>query len=665
MARTRIATPLPAGPLPIHWREAPPEAPSSPNLPRAGEHHAPHPSWQPEWPPGSVIIGRTSEGRYIWLPPDMRKLGLHIVGLPNQGKSKVMEGMWRQDVLALCGTNRSAIFVCPHGSSHNANLNWVVSHGIDRIRTVRILDISDPDFIFYMNPAKRRPGVDPAVAGAATRDAILRGAYGKSGQDPSAQPQTVEALDITFTTIAEFGASFADAAKLLEIDDSSGFRAYAALHSENPLVRSFWRTVEAFKRPSDREPLIGSARRRVGRSLLARRSRDILSEPDNVMDWRRAMDDGEVVLVNLSYDERGVVSEDQAVTLGALMMNDIFLACRGRDENSLTTYLYWDEVHRFATEAAARFFTESRKFKVHPIFAHQIFEQLDETSPFIKGAIMSCRNKIFFGGLPPDDAELAARIAYRGQLDFEKPKHLYDKPVLVGQVRDWLLSESESHGVAHAEGTNWTRGGSQATSRSTTYGTSTTTSDGTSESTATASNANGEPTTETQATGTTSGTADTESFAQTEGVTESTNWAEGGSQTRTDTDTRTSGRAQTLKSEFKIMPTQSYSLPELLEMTAAKIAGLNQGEAIVKIGMRPAVEVRTLLIRGGWARPEHVQRVKAKLAAQTPYVVTADQAAADDERRVRELGDRIASGMRAISKLTEPEPPPLKDEGWG
>lgn len=75
------------------------------------------------------------------------------------------------------------------------------------------------------------------------------------------------------------------------------------------------------------------------------------------------MDNGEVVLVNLTYDDTGIVSEDQATTVGTLIMNDIFLACRGRSEGDIPAYLYWDEVHRFLTEAAARLFTESRKFQ--------------------------------------------------------------------------------------------------------------------------------------------------------------------------------------------------------------------------------------------------------------------------------------------------------------
>ena len=117
-------------------------------IPRIGEHHAPHPSWRPEWPAGSVILGQTRTGKYIWLPPEMRKLGLQIVGLPNQGKSKTMEGMARQDILGLCGTKRTVIFIDPHGVSHAALLNWYVTHGLDRLKPIHILDPSDPAYIF-------------------------------------------------------------------------------------------------------------------------------------------------------------------------------------------------------------------------------------------------------------------------------------------------------------------------------------------------------------------------------------------------------------------------------------------------------------------------------------------------------------------------------------
>jgi hypothetical protein len=709
---------------------------------RVGKHRAPHPNWRPEWPPGSVVLGRTARGKFIWIGPDQRKLGMLLLGIPNQGKSKLMEGMWRQDALSLSGITCSSVFACPHGTSYNANLDWAVTYGLDRRLPLRLLDLSDPDFIFKINPARRREGIDPAVVAQATRDAILKGSWGKSGVDPATQPQITEALDVVFTTIAEFGAAFADAAALLEHDDSTHFREYAAQNSANPLVRSFWRKV-IDARPRERELLVGGAERRLHKFLLPDRARRMLDEANNVINWRQVMDDGEIVLLNLSYDDRGVVSEDQATTIGTLIMHDLFLACRGRNPDALTTYVYWDEVHRFATDAAARFFTESRKYKVHPIFAMQLYDQLEETSPFIKGAIMSSRNQVFFGGLPPTNARIAAEFAFRGQLDLQKVKHRFDKPVMIDQVPKWLRSESVSRGTAHATGRSESRGGSEATSESTTESRSTTRSEsdtasesetlsdsesrtegyaasstsaasqsgswsqsdtrsasraqatdevgdaiggptltdgvsttsgmsgsyGASDATGRSSSASSSRTrgaAHTTGIARTTGRAETEGTAVTTGTTRGTNWSRGTSTTETVSRQSMHGRSQTLRSVLKIMPTQSYTLEELLFTTAAQIANLDQGEAVVKIGRRPAEKVRTVFVNSGWARPEQIARATARLAAQTPYVTPARQEGEDDVKRLK-LSAPDAKAMLSPDP-DQPKllaPPPLKDEGWG
>src|SRR5438552_18175626 len=114
--------------------------------PKIGQHFAPHPSWPSYVPAGSVILGTTGRGKYFWLPPEMRKLGLQIVGLPNQGKSKLMESMISQDILALHGTCAAVVHGDPHGTSAKPLYNKMVTYGIDKIRPIRNLEISDPDF---------------------------------------------------------------------------------------------------------------------------------------------------------------------------------------------------------------------------------------------------------------------------------------------------------------------------------------------------------------------------------------------------------------------------------------------------------------------------------------------------------------------------------------
>jgi hypothetical protein len=82
----------------------------------------------------------------------------------------------------------------------------------------------------------------------------------------------------------------------------------------------------------------------------------------------------------------------------------------------------------------------------------------------------------------------------------------------------------------------------------------------------------------------------------------------------------TAGRSQAFRSVFEVLPGQSYTLEGLLHLASVKIANLPPGEAIVKIGRRPSARVKIMRVADGYARPEHVTRVTATLAAATPYM---------------------------------------------
>jgi hypothetical protein len=115
------------------------------------------------------------------------------------------------------------------------------------------------------------------------------------------------------------------------------------------------------------------------------------------------------------------------------------------------------------------------------------------------------------------------------------------------------------------------------------------------------------------------------------------------------------------------MPTQAYSLDELVHLASVRLGQLKQGQAVVKIGIRPSVSIRTVHVKDGWARPEHVSRVTDTLAAATPYVASVEDAPETQRQHRRRLTARIAAAPpEAADENEEPLPiPPLKDEGWG
>jgi len=100
------------------------------------------------------------------------------------------------------------------------------------------------------------------------------------------------------------------------------------------------------------------------------------------------------------------------------------------------------------------------------------------------------------------------------------------------------------------------------------------------------------------------------------------------------------------------MPTQSYSLDELVHLASVRLSKLQRGQCVVKIGIRPAVSLRTVHVKDGWARPEHINRVVDDLAAATPYVASVEEAVESQRQRQRRRSARCPPEPR-------PAPPPF------
>lgn len=425
---------------------------------RAGQYRAPDPRWQ--WPPGSVVFGFAGK-KAIVQPPDIRLLGTHIVGVSGGGKSRFAGNMLRQDFLELDGMSRGALLIDPHGTLAENFLRWYTTHGLDRLRPIRVLRAGDPSRVFHLNPLRQRPGVDPAVIAGAVTNALLK-AWG--GADPTAMPTLRQTLKGSFTALVELGLPITEAANLLDITDETGLRAYAVRTIKNPIARQFLRMVDEL-RITERFAVIGSALRRLNELLLPDRVRLIFSNPDVAVDWRQIMDDGEFVLLDLSYD-KGNLSEDEAQIIGTMVLAEIFLSCLGRPENSIPFFVYIDECHRYLTEDVAKLFTEGRKFACSPILIHQTMGQIRKAGDYIFSLVMSASTKVIFRISEDDDATFLARNVFKGQFDLQRDKEKFRRAGVVGQVPQWILNESDSRGKALATGTTTAYGGSQSTSRS-------------------------------------------------------------------------------------------------------------------------------------------------------------------------------------------------------
>jgi len=130
--------------------------------------------------------------------------------------------------------------------------------------------------------------------------------------------------------------------------------------------------------------------------------RNIIGQRESKIDARKIMDEGKILIVNLS---KGLIGEENTTLLGSLMVTKIQLAAMSRanvpfDQRS-PFYLYIDEFQTFSTESFANILSEARKYNLNLIITHQYIKQLTEK---VRDAVFGNVGTIISFRIGPDDA---------------------------------------------------------------------------------------------------------------------------------------------------------------------------------------------------------------------------------------------------------------------
>jgi TraM recognition site of TraD and TraG len=111
--------------------------------------------------------------------------------------------------------------------------------------------------------------------------------------------------------------------------------------------------------------------------------RNMIGQPTSSFDFRQAMDQGKIIIINLS---KGRIGDENMKLLGGLLVTKIYLAAMSRADVPDRVikmlphfYLFVDEFQNFANASFADILSESRKYKLNLTIAHQYIEQMDET----------------------------------------------------------------------------------------------------------------------------------------------------------------------------------------------------------------------------------------------------------------------------------------------
>jgi len=541
----------------------------------------------------TVEIGRTKRGSRVVLSDHERARHVHIIGSIGTGKSKLMESMIRQEVVH----GRGLCLIDPHGTLVDAVEQWCATSGLGSLRRIHVLRPGDEAFVPGFNPLRSVPGESLSVRVDTMVDACAQ-AWGV--RDMSDTPRLEKILRALFFALSARGLTLAEGPALLEAADPEGVRRNLTSDLPDPIFQITWNELNGMSRRDFAEH-VESTHTRLSKFLTAPALRLMVGQREHAIDFRAAMDQGDIVLVNLG--SRTAFSPQNARVLGTLIVNDLFLTALGRDEKVAKRRpftLYIDEAYDFLSGDVERILDQTRKFGLHAVLAHQRIGQLKERGEGIYNAVMGgTQTKIVLGGLADDDAEIMTREIMRGDIDLQKPKPGISMPVVVDEEPFWLDSESTS--VGHTSSWSTTESYSQGI--------------GSGASSSTADSYFVTDNIDPELRGQVLSRSETSSSTLTTGSSYST----GGSESHA----RTTGRSQTLKSVREERPTHYYSLEESLHLAMLKIRNLPDRTAIVKRRGKRTVQVKTPDVKAALDVPKVVARFRERAATKSPYMARA------------------------------------------
>ncbi len=290
---------------------------------------------------------------------------VYCCGKSGTGKSSVLQAFIRSDL----ERGQGLALLDPHGDLAERVLHLIPRHRLADVVYFNAGDIAYPvPFNVLENVTQ-----DQRHLVAATLVSILKRFWADFWG-----PRTEYLIRNSVLALLEApSATLLDMSRLL-VDDE--FRAKILAQVQNPGVANFWNNEYAAYTPSFRQEVIAPVQNKVGEFLLTPLVRNIVGQRKNLFQFRRLMDEGKVLICNLT---KGQIGEDTSALLGSMLITRIFLAAMSRadipEEERKPFFLYVDEFPSFGTQSTfSALLSEARKYKLAVMLAHQYLAQLSD-----------------------------------------------------------------------------------------------------------------------------------------------------------------------------------------------------------------------------------------------------------------------------------------------
>ncbi len=366
----------------IKWLKAK-QAPPPADLPREG-----------------IIIGKNifrGEEKPTSVLKDDRRRHFYIVGQTGTGKSVLLQEMIRQDIEA----GEGVALIDPHGDLAEKVLALVPASRAEEVIYFNPGDIERPLGLNMLEYDPKFPESKTFVVNELIE--IFEKLYNLKAMGfggPVFEQYMRNSLLLVMED-PESGNTLIEIPKVLADKD---FRKYKLSRCKNIVVKNFWE-LEAEKAGGETAlanmvPYITS---KMNIFIANDLVRPIISQQQSSFNLREIMDQGKILIINLS---KGKLGDINSYLLGMIIVGKILIAAFSRadipEEERRDFYLYIDEFHNVTTKTITAVLAEARKYRLSMIFGHQYVGQLDEET---QKAIFGNVGSILAFRIGPDDAK--------------------------------------------------------------------------------------------------------------------------------------------------------------------------------------------------------------------------------------------------------------------
>ncbi len=316
---------------------------------------------------------------------------IYIIGQTGVGKSGLLELMTLSDIYY----DQGFCVIDPHGDYAQNILEFIPER---RVKDVMYFNPADTAFPIGFNPLEV---TDPAFKNHISSElvGVLKRMFESWG------PRLEYILRYTILALLDYpNATMLDITRMLT---ERKFRDDVISHITDPVVKTFWTTEFASWNDKFAAEAVAPVLNKVGAFVANPMIRNIVGQTKSTFNIRKIMDDGKILVVNLS---RGLVGEDNAAILGALMVTKIQLAAMSRANVPLDQrtpfYLYVDEFQNFATDSFAVILSEARKYGLNLTVANQYVSQMN---PVVRDAVFGNVGSMISFRVGADDAAFLSK----------------------------------------------------------------------------------------------------------------------------------------------------------------------------------------------------------------------------------------------------------------